>query len=115
MNIGAIYFYLNNYENAKKNYLKALDLKPDINHKILLLNNLGANEGFNNNSDSAFKYLTEAIKISKQHNGYQINSIYNNFGSYYQHEKQYDSAFYYFRLSLKNTAVFKRFIRCSFK
>ena len=99
INFGVLYYNLKQYEIAKHYYLKALDLCTDSLNMIILLNNLGANE-IDNKLDSALYYLDKAIQISKRHNDFTMQDMLNNLASYYQNIKLYDSAFYYFNLSL---------------
>jgi len=105
LNLGVVYYNLNQYDTTKQYYLKALELSPDSAITILILNNLGANEIVNGEPDSAFSYIHKALQISKQHNDLHLSGIMNNLASYYQNKKLYDSAFYYFRASLYNSRI----------
>jgi len=106
-NIGLIYTYLKQYETAQQYLQKSLDLCSDSSVIVLLLNNLGNNELLNNKTESGFKYLNKSIQISKRHNNVHIHYMLNNFASYYQLIKQYDSAFHYYRLSLEQSRINK--------
>jgi len=99
-NIGIIYNYLKQYETAKDYYLKSLEIVKDTSGLILLLNNLGDNEMYIGNMDSAYYYIDRAIYISKQYKNVRLNLLYTSLGEYYQKIKLYDSAFHYFHLSL---------------
>ena len=99
-NIGNIYYSFNKHDMAKLYYSKALDLCKDSLYMIVILNNLGASETESNNIDCAFSYLRKSLKISKQHDNFNLHSTLNSFALLYQKETKYDSAFYYFRLSL---------------
>ena len=94
-NIGLVYGNINQIDMAKDYFLKALNSCSDSLRTSVILYNLGTYE-FKNNIDSAYNYLNKAIEVAQQHDNYSLNS----FGLYYQYKKQYDSAFYYFRLSL---------------
>ena len=101
-NIGTIYTNLNQSDLGKHYYLKSLELSKDSIEIAILLNNLGDNEIKNNNTDSAYYYLKQALNISaKINNNRPKHSIYNTLAMYYQKKKQYDSAFYYLRLSIE--------------
>ena len=101
-NLGIIYRRIGQHDLAKQYYLKALDLCTDSINYINIINNLATNEIHTNNPDSAFYYLNKTISISKRHNSRGLGSILNNFASCYQQIKLYDSALYYFRLSLEH-------------
>jgi AraC-like DNA-binding protein len=51
--------------------------------------------------DSAAHFLNKSLQISKRHNDFLSSSIRNNIASLYQTMQLYDSAFYYYRLSLE--------------
>ena len=99
-NLGVVYNNLNQHEIANQYFLRALDLSEDTVSMVLMLNNIGSNAILRGKMDSAYYYLGKSIKLSKRHEDVHLNSIYNNLASFYQNKKQYDSAFFYFRLSL---------------
>jgi len=105
-NIGTIYINLNQFDLGKQYHLKALELAKDSIEIAILLNNLGDTEIKNNNPDSAYYYLNQALNISNQiNNNRPKHSIYNTLAMYYQMKKQYDSAIYYFRSSLELSRI----------
>ncbi len=99
-NIGNINFRFNEYETAKEYYLKALGLHRDSTVIVALYNNLGAVEAELGQTDSAFRYLNGALQISGRNRDVYKYSILNTVASLYQKERQYDSAFYYYRSAL---------------
>jgi len=98
-NIGNVYYHFNK-DLAKSYYSNALNFPQDSASVVVLLNNLGAVELENNNLDSAAYFLNKSLQISKRHNDHLSSSIRNNIASLYQAMQLYDSAFYYYRLSL---------------
>jgi AraC-like DNA-binding protein len=101
-NIGNIYSHYNENDMAKKYYLKALSSCQNTQFIIPILNNLGSIEIKSKKRESALSFLNKALLISKQHNDFNLHSILNNMALFYQSVKQYDSAFYYNRLTLEN-------------
>ena len=99
-NIGNIYFSFAQYDLAELYYSKALDLCHGDAVSVVVLSNLGAINAKHEKTDSAFYFLSRALEISRQHNNIHICNILNNVASCYQQEKQIDSAFHHFRLSL---------------
>ena len=100
-NIGHIYFHLKKFDMAKHYFSKALNITQDSVAFVLILSNLGSTELEVENLDSAYYILNNASQINKRH--YSINSIItinNNIAFYYQKRKCYDSAHYYYQLSL---------------
>jgi len=101
-NIGTIYANLNQKDLGKQYYLKSLELAIDSADIASLLNNLADNELRNNNTESAYYYLNQAINIINNYNNARPKpSIYGTLALYYQKKKQYDSAFYYYRISME--------------
>jgi len=100
--LGNIYYRYKKYDIAKSYYLKAIDLSVDTTSVVVILNNLGAVEVEGGKSDSALFFLNEALRISKQHNDIYLCNMLNNFASLYRKKENYDSAFYYYRLSLND-------------
>jgi AraC-like DNA-binding protein/Tfp pilus assembly protein PilF len=98
-NIGNIYYYFKKYDAAKLYYSKALNICEDSVSEVVLLNNLSSVFFFEEN-DSTRYYLDKSLKISVQHDSAYLSNILNNMASNYKYKKQYDSANYYYRLSL---------------
>ena len=99
INIGALYHKINQYNMAKQYYLKALDISSDSAHIFAILNNLGDNEIKKGEMDSAYFYIDKALKLNKLYEKY----LYNTLAKYFQNTNQYDSASYYFHLSLNSS------------
>ncbi|MCL2289596.1 MAG: tetratricopeptide repeat protein [Bacteroidetes bacterium] len=106
-NIGNIYYRFYKHDLAKSYYSKALNFPQDSASIVVLLNNIGAVELENDNTDSAAYYLSKALQASKLHNNFLLYSIWNNIASLYQKMQLYDSAFYYYRLLLNNNQLEK--------
>jgi AraC-like DNA-binding protein/Tfp pilus assembly protein PilF len=98
-NIGNIYYYFEKYDVAKFYYSKALHLCEDSISMIVLLNNLSSVLA-NEKNDSALYYLDKSLKISVKKNNAFLSNIFGNIATGYTFKNQYDSANYYFRLSL---------------
>jgi len=99
-NLGTIYSHFKKYDIAKSFYYKALSLCEDEMSSDLYLNNLGYMEVLSGNIDSAFYFLNKSLQICKRFNNDKLHLITNSIASLYQNTKQYDSAFYYYKLSL---------------
>ena len=99
-NIGNIYTYFKEYNMAKEYYLKALKGCTDSTFMTIILSNLGGMPIENGNDDSTFFFLNQALQMSKRYDTPILDNILHNIAYFYQIEKQYDSAFYYYRLSL---------------
>ena len=97
-NLGNIYYHFSKPE-AKWYYQKALNYPQDSTSIAVLLNNLGAVELEMENLDSAAYFLNKSLKINKKQSKLLPN-IWNNMASFYQKKQLYDSALYYFHLSL---------------
>jgi AraC-like DNA-binding protein/Tfp pilus assembly protein PilF len=102
-NIGNIYYHFNRFDIAKEWYSRALQAGPEDSIGLaIILNNLGAVEVENKNIDSAFFILNQSLQISERINFSGLYSTQSYIARLYQYQKQYDSAFYYFRLALNN-------------
>jgi AraC-like DNA-binding protein/Tfp pilus assembly protein PilF len=98
-NLGMIYGHFKKFDIAKTYFLAALNMTQDTTGMILLLNNLGANEK-ETSSDSAFYYLNQSLQLSKQHHNIKSGYALCNIAEIYQGKNLYDSAKYYYYLSL---------------
>jgi AraC-like DNA-binding protein len=105
MNIGSIYHYLNQNETAREYYIKSYEICQDTTSMILLLNNLGATELVSGKIESALEHINFALEVSKRHENAYLYSLLNNLASCYEHDKKYDSAFYYYRLALHHSRI----------
>jgi len=108
LNLGVIYHYLNRYKEAKQYYYKSLEFGANSNNIVLILNNLGNNELFLGNMDSAYYYINKSILFSEQQNEIYMDILLNSIANYYQKEKQYDSAIEHYHLSLHYSVINKR-------
>jgi len=95
-NIGNIYTRFKKHDMAKSYYSKALNLCTDSTIMVALLTNMGALV----EEDSALYYLNKSLQISKRNNNVFLQNILNNMARVYQKEKEYDSAYYYYKLAL---------------
>jgi len=102
-NLGNIYTHFNKYDIATSYYLKALDLCEDPRSLNLLFNNLGYIEAICGNIENAFYYLEKSLRICQSHKEEDLNYVLNSIGSLYQKIEQYDSAYYYYQYSLKES------------
>jgi len=99
-NLGNIYYYFKKYDVAKEYYLKSLHLCKDTVAMAIVLNNLGVLKINNGNFDSTFYYINESLKICKQHYEEFLHGVWSQMALLYQEQNHYDSAFYYYKLSL---------------
>jgi tetratricopeptide (TPR) repeat protein len=102
-NLGNIYVHFNQYDVAKTYYQKAIMLCEDTLSLDLVYNNLGFIEASDGNFENAFYYLEKALQICKYHKESHLNIVLNSMGSMYQEIQQYDSAYFYFQYSLKES------------
>jgi len=100
INIGNIYYQYNRYDITKQYYSKALTYLRDTTSIIALLNNLGAVELELGNLDSAAYLLSKSLQMSKINDNFLLPDILNNKASLYQRKFMYDSAYYFYQLSL---------------
>jgi AraC-like DNA-binding protein len=107
-NIGNIFARFKNYDIAKSYYLKGLELCEDSVLMITLLNNAGDADLKSGRMDSALYYLNQSMQISKRHDNANSHLILNTLALYYQENNQYDSAYYYYRLSLDEARKMNR-------
>lgn len=99
-NIACIYGFIGNYDKAKEYYLKALDMPQNDDHLLYLLSNLAEVEIINNNLDNASDYLEKAFQKGKQLHR-NLNMILIVKALFYKNIQLYDSAHYYYQLTLK--------------
>jgi len=99
-NIGDIYYHFEKYDIAKSYALQALATCQNDISMITILNNLGFLELKSGETDNVLDHLNQSLQISKRNNDTHLHVVLNSIASYYQHVQQYDSAFYYYRLSL---------------
>ena len=96
-NIGNIYNRFGKNDIAKFYFLKALELCQDSILMVAIMTNLGP---VMLDQDSAFYFLNTALKISKQHDRiYSCNILYN-LAVLHKQRENFDSAHYYYQLSL---------------
>ncbi len=104
-NIGNIYYYQANYENAIENYIAGLKLCEEINFVVgeaICLSNLAASYKDILNYEKALEYNYRSLVIAKQTGDrFSITQSLNNLGSVYFSVPDYDSAYYYFSSCMK--------------
>lgn len=98
--IGEMYFYLEQFDEATVYYTKAKDLAKDLNYEEKYIHALVQLEiimGDNTSDYSAHKELSD-FYLGKQ----KVKNYYSIFTSYYVRKNQLDSAKYYYELYFKN-------------
>jgi AraC-like DNA-binding protein len=103
--LGNIYFEFKEMDIAKSHYNKGLNLSEDSLLIGYFFNNLALIEIQKGNIDSAFYYLNHSLQINKQYNNDFSEVVLSSIAEAYQQTKLYDSAFYYFRLSLIESRI----------
>jgi tetratricopeptide (TPR) repeat protein len=110
-NLGNIYANFQKFDMAKSYYFKALHLHKDTTTLDLVFNNIGCIEMCSDNFDSAFYFLDKSLQICRRYNRTGLAGALNGMGYFYQKAKQYDSAYFYYKLSLeeaKNNTIIER-------
>jgi len=100
-NMGNIYYRFKKFDLANLYYSKALNFCPDSATLIVILNNLGHTEMERGNLDTSFFYLNKSLNISKQFDDKYLYIIFNSIAQVYQKQNKYDSALFYYQLSLE--------------
>lgn len=105
-NLGNLYYYASDNENALKFYSLGLNICRQINDStnaltVRFLANIGNVQTSNEMPDSAVKYLEEAIALEKDSlkNLNDYCGQLNNLGLAYFKTGNYDKAFYYYSLA----------------
>lgn len=105
-NIGNVYFEQGNDSRALENYLQSLKISEEINDTLRIVTalvNIGAINALKKQTyDNAIKYFKRAMPLCiaiKDDNN--LGAVAVNIGEIYREEGKYDSALYYFELSLK--------------
>ena len=101
-NIGNIYYHFNKKEIAREHYLRALEMFEDSIAIGIVSNNLGSVEVRLGNMDDAYRFLSKALQIAKQHNNIILPSIHSNLGLYHQRRGQFELAHHHYLLSLNS-------------
>jgi len=104
-NIGNIYNFNQDYENAYIEYKKTIQLaeKADkVNRFKMVFTNIGVIFLNKNEYDSALYYFNKSLQIYPLKKKYynSISGLYNNIGLVFKKQKQYDSALVYFNRSI---------------
>jgi len=116
LNIGNIYNFNNDYDNAYIEYKKSIYyyLKSgEKNPHDIAYTNIGTIFLNKNELDSALFYFNKSLSIVKKNNRknkeYTISGIYSNIGLIFKKQQQFDSALTYFHksLSLRKKIVYK--------
>jgi AraC-like DNA-binding protein/Tfp pilus assembly protein PilF len=104
--IGNIFSDFNENDIAKSYYRKALSVCEDSTALNSIFNNLGYIELESDNFDESFYFLKKSLQPCSNND---LSCNYNNLASLYHKIKQYDTAYYYFLVSLevarKNTRI----------
>ncbi|MDR2907929.1 MAG: helix-turn-helix domain-containing protein [Bacteroidales bacterium] len=98
--IGNIYSQLHQPDLAKRYFNEAMNIRQDSSFMALVLNNIGSACVDGGELDSAYLFLKQSIDIAGRHRPSLIGTIQNSLALLYKEKKMYDSAFYYYRLSL---------------
>ena len=104
-NIGCIYDYLKEYDQAFNFYFQSLKLTKSDEHKAMCLNNLGITFAKTKEYHKALEYLQDSLTKRTNFfppNHYQIAISYSNIGTIYSAMEQFDQALEYFHLALKS-------------
>jgi len=108
-NIGTVYMYQGDYEDATDYYLKSLKIDEEIRDKkgIAMANtNLGIIHSYQKNFDNSIKYFLKSLEINKEiGNKNGIASSYNNVGIGYNSLGEFNKANPSIRDSLYNIAI----------
>jgi signal transduction histidine kinase len=104
-NIGNIYNFNQDYENAYLEYKKTIRLAEKagkVKSFKMVLTNIGVIFLNKNEYDSALYYFNKSLQIYtfKKKNYNSISGLYNNIGLIFKKQKQYDSALVYFNRSI---------------
>lgn len=101
-NIGIIYKEQDNFQQAKKNYFRAMELNKQLPNREYYLgsnyNNLGIIYRNTKQYDSAITCYREGLEYTKS--PYGEATIYNNVGAVFYDLQTYDSAQYYHQKAL---------------
>jgi tetratricopeptide (TPR) repeat protein len=104
-NIGASYLYLGDYENAQKNYKKALKINKVINNKAGIascLSTIGYIYSIQGNYPEALKHCYEALRIFEElSNKKSIASCLTNIGNIYFYQFDYPEALKFYFATLE--------------
>lgn len=103
-NVGRILHRMGKYEEAKKKYLKALNILNEhrqISEKPRYLNHLANVYHYTNEFDKQCECLREALKISEEiGDDYSKAKIYNSIGVYHEIFGKYEKALIYMEKAL---------------
>jgi tetratricopeptide (TPR) repeat protein len=104
-NIGNIYYSQKEYEAAKNNYQRSLEIREKINDikgTYYVFNGLGTIYRIQEKYDTALYYLRKSLSVGKKFdNLYFISNAYNNIGNVYLFLNNHDSAVYHYNNSLE--------------
>lgn len=106
VNIGNVYYFLKDYELAKKYYRLAVREQGGNYHLCAGWSNLGSVLCEENMIDSALYFYSLVRQVKNKYSDSTLYSYLNNMGYIHQKNKEYDSAEYYYRYSLRNVNSF---------
>ncbi|MDR2906636.1 MAG: AraC family transcriptional regulator [Bacteroidales bacterium] len=101
-NIGNIYYRFDAYDLVNLYASEALKFSQDSVVMSLILNNLGYTNVKTGHLNEAFDYINQSLQTLLRHDTSYLNIIYHTLALYYQEVESYDSAHYYFLLSLND-------------
>ena len=104
LNIGNIYYRFDRMDLAKGYYSEALASCRDSADRIILASNIGSVYLGNGSLDTALAYFDYAEALSRRCGNLHIGGIHNNKASLFFKEKEYDSAFFYWRQALEGAS-----------
>ncbi|MCW5924979.1 MAG: tetratricopeptide repeat protein [Saprospiraceae bacterium] len=97
-NLGLLYFYMEDHDEALRQFFRALPLQPDPMDRATLLSNIGMIHRKGGRLDSAMIYFHQALALFIQlKNARGAGSCYNNIGLVHFDRKEYEDAVFYFR------------------
>jgi len=105
INIGNVYNFNNDFDNAYFEYNKAIEFRLKSGKKkipYVLYTNIGTIFLNKYELDSALIYFNKSLSIvnKMKNKGFAISGLYSNIGLIYKKKQQYDSALIYFNKSL---------------
>ncbi|MBX2893695.1 MAG: tetratricopeptide repeat protein [Saprospiraceae bacterium] len=97
-NLGLLYFYMDDHDEALRQFFRALPLQPDPMDRATLLSNIGIIHRKEGRLDSAMIYFHQALALFIQlKNARGAGTCYNNIGLVHFDRKEYEDAVFYFR------------------
>ncbi len=102
--IGKVYYFMNDVENASSNFQKSLNIAVETENylqAIKMCNNLGLINLYIQEYEVSYNYFNLQLGYSiKSNDSIGISESYNNFGTYFLNIDQIDSSILYYEKSL---------------